>query len=56
MTVTPEQLAEWRRLADAATAGPWSSGHSALPCPSEYIHVIAWALREGADRDEEVNE
>jgi len=23
MTVTPEQIAEWKRLADAATEGPW---------------------------------
>lgn len=25
MTITPEQIAEWQRLADAATEGPWET-------------------------------
>ena len=35
MTVTTEQLAEWERLADEATEGPWEDGG-----PSPSVTVI----------------
>lgn len=38
MKITPEQLAEWKALADAATPGPWWSGE----CVPADGHALAW--------------
>lgn len=48
--VTPEQIAEWRRLAEAATPGPWSAPvetgptevHGATPVAiTSLVHSVA---------------
>ncbi len=42
MTLTAEQLAEWKRLADAATPGPWESPR----VPEQYCQAIVLTADE----------
>lgn len=38
MTITAEQLDEWRKLADDATEGPWIVGkHTKILCAANYV-------------------
>lgn len=49
--MTPEKLSEWKKLAEAATEGPWyaditRSGPGAAVCRSESVSTVAYPSME----------